>query len=84
VFGRDLQLKWSSSCESGSRFTTTLLKVCSKFASSVFGLLGGDFGEAEGVFLHVEDKDIMAELIGETLAEERAEFSRCASLSIFK
>ena len=46
-----------------------------KFASSTFGLFGGDLGEAEGVFLHVDDTDIIADEIGDTLADERAEYS---------
>ena len=50
----------------------------------MLGLLGGDLGEAEGVFLHVDDMDIMAELIGDTRAELRAEFSRCASRNILR
>ena len=47
----------------------------------MFGLLGGDFGEADGVFLQVEDIDIIAELIGDTRAELRAD-SRWASRNI--
>ncbi len=47
----------------------------------MFGLLGGDLGEAEGVFLHVEDMDIIAELMGDTRAELRAD-SRWASRNI--
>ena len=84
MLGRDLQDKEKSSRASGSRLTTIDLRFSSKLTSSVLGLLGGDFGEAEGVFLHVEESDIMAELMGETRAEERAEFSRCASFSILR
>ena len=47
----------------------------------MFGLFGGDLGEADGVFLQVEETDIMAELMGDTRAEDRAEFSRCASFN---
>ena len=50
----------------------------------MLGLFGGDLGDADGVFLQVDDKDIIAELIGDTLAELRAEFSLCASLSILR
>ena len=54
-----------------------------KSASSTFGLFGGDLGEAEGVFLHVDETDIIAEEIGDTRADDRAEYSFCASFSIF-
>ena len=47
----------------------------------MFGLFGGDLGEADGVFLQVEETDIMAELMGDTRAEDRAEFSRWASFN---
>lgn len=83
MLGLDLQFTpYTSSRTSGSLFTTTPRRFSSKFANSVFGLFGGDFGEAEGVFLQVEESDIMAELMGETRAEDRAECSFCASRSI--
>ena len=47
-----------------------------KSASSTLGLFGGDLGEADGVFLQVEFTDIKAEEMGETLAEDLAEYSR--------
>ena len=53
-----------------------------KSANSTFGLFGGDLGEVEGVFLHVDDNDIIAEEMGDTRAEDLAEYSRWASLSI--
>jgi len=53
-----------------------------KSANSTFGLFGGDLGEAEGVFLHVDWSDIIAEEMGDTRAEERAEYSRWASFNI--
>ena len=62
----------------------TPFSVSSKWTSSVLGLLGGDLGEAEGLFLQVEERDIRAELMGETRAEERAEFSFWASRSILR
>ena len=41
----------------------------------MFGLFGGDMGEGIGEFRHVEFRDIMAEMIGETLADVRQEVS---------
>jgi len=90
IFGLDRQsvpVSMSSIVGSGSLFMNTpWLFNCSfkslKLASPTLGLLGGDFGEADGVFLHVDDTDMIADDKGETLAEERAEYSLCASLSI--
>ena len=43
-----------------------------KSASSTLGLLGGDLGEPPvGVFLQVEERDIMAEEMGETLDQSQ-------------
>merc|ERR1719471_533051 len=42
-----------------------------KSANSTLGLFGGDLGEVEGVFLQVDCKDIIADDIGETRADER-------------
>ena len=53
-----------------------------KYASSTFGLLGGDLGEEEGVFFDVDETDIIADERGDTLADDRVEDSLCASLSI--
>ena len=53
-----------------------------KSANSTLGLLGGDLGEAEGVFLHVDCSDIIAEEMGDTLADDRAEYSLWASFNI--
>ena len=52
------------------------------FLVSSLTALGGDLGEAEGLFLQVEETDIWAEVMGETRAEERPEFSLWASRSI--
>ena len=42
--------------------------------SSVLGLLGGDLGDVAGVVRHpVDERDTLAEEMGETLAETRAE-----------
>ena len=90
VLGRDLQSEWcrmSSIVGSGSLLMKTpCFFNCSfrslKSASSTLGLFGGDLGEAEGVFLHVELTDIKADEMGETLAEDLAEYSRWASFSI--
>ena len=71
----------SSIVGSGSRLINTpCFFNCSlrslKLASPTLGLLGGDLGDAVGVFLHVEETDIIAEDNGETRAEDRAEYSR--------
>ena len=53
-----------------------------KFARPTLGLLGGDFGDEEGVFLHVDDTDMIADDSGDTRAEDRAEYSFWASFNI--
>ena len=53
-----------------------------KSANSTLGLFGGDLGDVEGVFRHVEDRDIIAEDMGDTRADDLAEYSLWASFSI--
>ena len=82
--GRDLQselYRISSIVGSGSLLIKTpCFFSCSfrslKSASSTLGLFGGDLGEADGVFLQVEFNDIKADEMGDTLAEDLAEYSR--------
>ena len=84
VLGRDLQselYRISSIVGSGSLLMKTpcFFSCCFrslKSASSTLGLFGGDLGEADGVFLQVEFTDIKAEEMGETRAEDLAEYSR--------
>ena len=84
ALGRDLQselYRMSSMVGSGSRLMKTpcFFSCCFrslKSASSTLGLLGGDLGEAEGVFLQVELTDIRADEMGDTRAEDLAEYSR--------
>ena len=84
VLGRDLQselYRISSIVGSGSLLIKTpCFFSCSfrslKSASSTLGLFGGDLGEADGVFLQVEFNDIKADEMGDTLAEDLAEYSR--------
>lgn len=91
MFGRERQsvlVSMSSIVGSGSRLMNTpWFFNCSfkslKLARPTFGLLGGDFGEEDGVFLHVDETDMIADESGETLAEDRAEYSFCASFNIF-
>jgi len=91
MLGLDLQsvlFMMSSMVGSGSLLMNTpSFLSCSfrslKSASSTFGLFGGDLGEAEGVFLHVDETDIIADEIGDTLADDLAEYSFCASFNIF-
>ena len=55
-----------------------------KSASSTLGLFGGDLGDPpQGVFLQVDCSDIIAEEMGDTLADDLAEYSLCASFNIF-
>jgi len=83
MLGRDLQSEWvrmSSIVGSGSLLMKTpCFFNCSfkslKSANSTLGLFGGDLGEVDGVFLHVDCSDIIADDIGDTRADERAEYS---------
>jgi len=83
MLGRERQsvpVRMSSMVGSGSLLMNTpWFFSCSfrslKFASPTLGLLGGDLGEEEGVFLHVEETDIIADDSGDTRADERAEYS---------
>jgi len=83
MLGLDLQSEWvrmSSIVGSGSLLMKTpCFFNCSfkslKSANSTLGLFGGDLGEVDGVFLHVDCSDIIADDIGDTRADERAEYS---------
>ena len=83
MLGRELQsalLRISSMVGSGSLLMNTPWVFnwsfkSLKLARPTLGLFGGDLGEAEGVFLHVDETDIIADEIGDTLAEDRAEYS---------
>lgn len=90
MFGLERQsvlVRMSSMVGSGSLLMNTpCVFNCSfkslKLARPTLGLFGGDFGEAEGVFLHVDETDIIADEIGDTLADDRAEYSFWASFNI--